>query len=100
MATTVIDSEYLAEADDLPELLAAMHQLARLIELTIRGRIHERDVGGVQPQDGDEELILGLVWPLEAACGQAVKLERTTRPDRAPEPPGDGKLAILDGGRA
>jgi hypothetical protein len=95
--TTVIDYDYLAEqADSLPDLLAHMHRLARLLELTVLGQIHERDIDGLAPQDGDADLVRDLVWPLEAACRRAIELERAARP---PEPPGDGKLEILDGGR-
>ncbi len=86
---SLIDHDRLSKSDDLPELLDAMQDLGRLMELVLLGMEHD------DPADGDAALLFSLLWPLQHAAHRAATLERAQRAAPPADPAPSGPLHVV-----
>lgn len=86
---SLIDEDHLARSTDLPGVLDAIQDLARLMELVMIGMEHD------DPSPDDTALLHSLLWPLKSAAFRAAELERERRAASPSDPPPPGPLHVV-----
>lgn len=89
---SLINYDHLDTSDDLPELLDAIQDLGRLMELVLIGIEHSDAV------DDGGALLFSILWPLQGAAHRAAKLEREQRAAPEGEPPSGPLHVVREGG--